>query len=167
MIRLAAAACAAVLFVLPVLTATIPAVMVAGVVGLLLAAVGIVTLWRWPVTSAACVFLTDYAAALWLADAPVSAGSAAAFGFSLLLLLEAVEVARCMRHATVDASVARSQIVHWIGFGVATLVATWLAMPVAGALAGLVPFAAAPFVAAAAALGAVLALAAAALRPRR
>jgi hypothetical protein len=167
MIRLAASAGAAVLFVLPILTATIPAVMVAGVVGLLLAAMGIATLWRWPVTSAACVFLTDYAAALWLADAPVSVGSAAVFGFSLLLMLEAVEVARCMRHATVDASVARSHIAHWIGFGVATLVATWLAMPVAAGLAGLVPLAAAPFVAAAASLGAVLALAAAALRPRR
>jgi len=167
MIRLAAAVCAAVLFVLPVLTATIPAVMVAGVVGLLLAAVGIVTLWRWPVTSAACVFLTDYAAALWLADAPVRIGGAAGFGLSLLLLLQSVELARCMRRATVDASVARSQIAHWAGFGIATLATASLAMPVASALAGLVPFTAAPFVAAAAALGAVLALVATVLRPRR
>ena len=162
MIRLAAAGFAAVLFVLPVLTAPIPAVMVAGLIGLLLAATGIATLWRWPVTAAACFFLTDYATALWLADAPVSIGAAAGFGLSLLLLLEAVELARCMRHATVDGSVARSQIAHWIGFGVATLVTTLLAMPVAAAFAGLVPF-----VAAAAALGAVLALAATVLRPRR
>ena len=166
MIRLAAAAFAAVLFVLPVLTAAVPVVTVAGLVGLLLAVLGIATLWRWPVTSAACVFLTDYAAALWLADAPVSVGGAAGFGLSLLLLLQSVELARCMRHATVDAGVARSQIAQWIGFGVATLVTTLLAMPVAAALAGLVPFAAAPFVAAAATLGTVLALAAAVLRPR-
>jgi hypothetical protein len=167
MIRLAAAAFAVVLFVLPVLTAPIPAVMVAGVIGLLLAAVGIATLWRWPVTAAACVFLTDYAAALWLADAPLSVGGAAGFGLSLLLLLEAVELARCMRHATVDASVTRSQLAHWIGFGIATLVTASLALPVAASLAGLVPFSAAPFVAAAAALGAVLALATTVLRPRR
>ena len=167
MIRLAAAGFAAVLFVLPVLTAAVPAVTVAGLIGLLLAALGIATLWRWPVTSAACIFLTNYAAALWLADAPVSVGGGAGFGLSLLLLLQSLELARCMRHATVDAGVARSQIAQWVGFGVATLVTTLLAMPVAATLAGLVPFAAAPFVAAAAALGAVLALAATVLRPRR
>lgn len=167
MIRFAAAAFAAVLFILPVLTAAEPAVMAAGLIGLLLAAVGIATLWRWPVTSAACVFLTDYAMALWLADAPVSVGGAVAFGLALLLLLEAMELARCMRHATVDAGVARSQIAQWIGFSLAALLMTSLAMPVAATLAGLVPFAAAPVVAAAAALGAVLALAATVLRPRR
>lgn len=167
MIRFAAAAFAAILFVLPALTAAVPAVLAAGLIGLLLAAVGIVTLWRWPLTSAACVFLTDYAAALWLTGAPVSVGGAAGFGLSLLLLLESVELARCMRHATVAAGVARSQIVLWIGFGAATLVTTWLAMPVATTLARLVPFAAAPVVAATAALGAVLALATTVLRPRR
>jgi hypothetical protein len=167
MIRFAAAVFAAVLFALPALTAAEPAVMAAGLIGLLLAAVGIASLWRWPVTSAACVFLTDYAMALWLADAPVSVGGAVGFGLSLLLLLEAMELARCMRHATVDAGVARAQIAQWIGFSLAALLTTSLAMPVAATLAGLVPFAAAPVVAAVAALGAVLALAATVLRPRR
>ena len=167
MIRLPAAAPAAVLFVVPVLTATVPAVAVLALIGLLLAAVGVATLWRWPVTSAACVFLTDYAVALWLADAPVSVAVAAGFGLSLLLLLQSVELARCMRHATVDAGVARSLVTRWFGFGAAMLVATLLAMPPAFALAALVPYAAAPFVAAAGALGAVLALAATVLRARR
>lgn len=167
MIRLPAAALGAVLFVVPVLTATVPAVAVLGLIGLLLVAVGIATLWRWPVTSAACVFLTDYAAALWLADAPVSVAVAAGFGLSLLLLLQAVELARCMRHATVDAGVVRSLVSRWIGFGAAMLVVTFSAMPLAIPLAALVPFVAAPFVAAAGVLGAVLALAATVLRPRR
>jgi hypothetical protein len=65
MIRLAAVLFALVLFVVPLLTAAMPAVAAAGLMGLLLAAVGIAGLWRWPVTAAACVFLTDYAAALW------------------------------------------------------------------------------------------------------
>ena len=167
MIRLPAAALAAVLFVVPVLTATVPAVAVLALIGLLLAAVGIATLWRWPVTSAACVFLTDYAAALWLADAPVSVTVAAGFGLSLLLLLQSVELARCMRHATVDAGVARALVRRWVGFGVAMLVVTFSAMPLAIPLAALVPFTTAPFVAAAGVLGAVLALAATVLRPRR
>jgi len=167
MIRLPAAALAAVLFVVPVLTATVPAVAVLALIGLVLAAVGIATLWRWPVTAAACVFLTDYAAALWLADAPVSVAVAAGFGLSLLLLLQSVELARCMRHAAVDAGVARSLVSRWSGFGVAMLVVTFSALPLAIPLAALVPFAAAPFVAAAGVLGAVLALAATVLRLRR
>ena len=72
-----------------------------------------------------------------------------------------------MRHATGDAGLARSQIIHWFGFAAATLAATFSAMPVATALAALMPFAAAPVVAAAGALGAVLALAATVIRPRR
>ena len=59
-----------------------------------------------------------------------------------------------MLHATVDAGLARSQIIHWFGFAAATLAATFSAMPVATALAALMPFAAAPVVAAAGALGA-------------
>jgi len=167
MIRLPAAAFAAVLFVVPVLPAAVPVVTVLGLIGLLLAAVGIATLWRWPVTSAACVSLTDYTAALWLTDAPVSVAAAAGFGLSLLLLLQSIELARCMRHATVDAGSARSIIARWCGFGAVMLVATLSAMPLAIPLAALVPHAAAPFVAAAGVLGAVLALTATVLRPRR
>jgi hypothetical protein len=72
-----------------------------------------------------------------------------------------VELARCVRHAAVDAGVVRSQIVRWTGFAAATLAATMLVMALAGPVAASVPFAAAPFVAAAGALGVVLALAAA------
>jgi hypothetical protein len=97
----------------------------------------------------------------------VSVTVAAGFGLSLLLLLQSVELARCMRHATVDAGVARSLVTRWFGLGAATLVATFSAMPLAIPLAALVPFAAAPFVAAAGVLGAVLVLAATVLRPRR
>ena len=167
MIRLPAAALATVLFIVPVLTAPVPAVTVLALIGLVLGAAGIVTLWRWPVTAAACVFLTNYAAALWLANAPVSVPIAAGFGLSLLLLLQSVELARCMRHATVDAGVARALVRRWVGFGAAMLLVTFSAMPLAIPLAALVPYAAAPLVAAAAALGAVLALAATVLRSRR
>ena len=50
MIRLSAAAFALVLFWAPLRAAPIPAVVVTGLVGLLLAAAGIVTLRRGPVT---------------------------------------------------------------------------------------------------------------------
>ena len=160
MIRLPAVAFTGVLFVVPLLTAPIRAVAVTGLLGLLLVTVGIATLWRWPFTAAACVFLTDYAAALWVAGASVSIVVAAGFGLSLLFLFQSVELARRVRHAAVDAGVVRSQLVGWMGFGAATLAATMLVMAIAGAVAASVPFAAAPFAAAAGALGVVLALAA-------
>ncbi len=161
MIRPPAVAFAVVLFVVPLLTAPIPAVAVTGLIGLLLAAVGIATLWRWAVTAAACVLLIDHAAALWVAGASVSVVGATGFGLSLLFLFQSVELARCVRHAAVEIGVVRSQIVYWMGFGTATLAATMLVMALAGPVAASVPFAAAPFVAAAGVLGVVLALAAA------
>lgn len=161
MTRLPASAFAVILFVVPFLTAPIPAVAVTGLIGLLLAAVGIAALWRWPITAAACVFLIDYTAALWVAGASVSVVGAAGFGLSLLFLFQSTELARCVRHATVDAGVVRSQIVRWVGFGAAALAATMLVMALAGPVVASVPFAAAPFAAAAGALGVVLALAAA------
>jgi hypothetical protein len=161
-IRLPAVAFAGVLFAVPLLTAPIRPVIVPGLIGLLLATVGIVTLWRWPATAAACMFLTEYAAALWIAGVPASVVGAAAFGLSLLFLLQAVELARCLRHAAARGTgVVRSQLTWWMGFGAATLAATLLVMALAGTLAASVPFAAAPFVTAAGALGVVLALAAA------
>lgn len=161
MIRFPAVAFAVVLFVVPLLTAPIPALAVTGLIGLLLAAVGIAALWRWPITAAACVFLIDYATALWVAGASVSLLGAAGFGLSLLFLFQSVEMARCVRRAAVDAGVVRSQIVYWTGFGAATLAATMLVMAPAGPVAASIPFAAAPLVAAVGALGIMLALAAA------
>ena len=132
MIRLAAVLSALVLFSVPLLTAAMPAVAAAGLMGLCLAAVGIAGLWRWPVTAAACVFQTDYAAALWVAGASLSVVGAAGFGLSLLLLLQSVELGRRLRHATVEASVLRSQIARGVGFGAATLGATLLVTALAG-----------------------------------
>ena len=87
MIRLPAAAFAVALFWAPLRAAPIPPVAVAGLVGLLLAAAGIATLRRGWTTAAACVFLTDYAGALWIAGGPPHIGGAAGFGLSLLFLL--------------------------------------------------------------------------------
>jgi len=80
MIRLLAAAFAVVLSAAPVLIMPVPAVAVIALVGLLLATVGVAALWRWPVTAAACVFLADYAASLWVAAGPVNVAGAAGFG---------------------------------------------------------------------------------------
>jgi hypothetical protein len=165
MIRLAAATFALVLFAVPLLTAARPVVAVPGAFGLLLAVVGIASLWRWPMTAAACVFVTDYALALWVAGPSVSVVGAAGFGLALLLLLHSAEVARRARHAAVDAGVVRSQLAGWAIFGVATLGTAMLVMALARGVAAAVPFTAAPLLAAAGALGVMLALAVAVTRP--
>ena len=157
--RLAAAAFAGVLFVVPYLTAPIQLVAVPGVIGLLLATLSIVTLWRWPITAAACVFVSDYALALWVIEPPVSVIGAASFGLALLLLLRWVELARCARHAAVDAGVVRSQIIGSMALGASILGMAMLIMALARGLAAAVPLTAAPLLAAAGALGVVLALA--------
>jgi hypothetical protein len=157
--RPAAASFAAVLFVVTCLTAPIQMVAVPGVIGLLLATLSIVTLWRWPVTAAACVFVSDYALALWVTGPTVSVVGAASFGLALLFLLQSVELARCARHAAVDAGVVRSQIVGWMAFGAAILGTAVVIVALARDLAAAVPFTAAPLLAAAGALGVVLALA--------
>jgi hypothetical protein len=161
MTRLAPAAFAVVAFVVPLLTARSAPVIAAGLFGVLLAAVGIATLWRWPVTAAACVFMTDFAAALWLAGSPLSLVRATAFGLALLLLLESAELARCTRRSMVDVAVLRSQIVGWVAFAAGTLAAAMLVLALAGGLVAAIPVAMAPFIAAAGALGVVLTLAAA------
>lgn len=158
MIRVPAAVFALVLFAIPWLTAPVRPILVIGVLGLVAAAVGIGGLWRWPVTAAACLFLLDYAAALWLARAPMRVDSAVAFGLALLLLLESIELGRALRRATIETRVVRSQLTAWSGFAVATLAATLLGLSLAGAFVASIPFAAAPFIAGAAALGVILAL---------
>ena len=135
--------------------------------------------WRWQPWASHALAVARHRGGLPLPDrlrggAPARLGRpgalprhvAAGFGLSLLLLLQSTELARCVRHATVDAGLARSQIIHWFGFAAAAPAATFSAMPVAIALAALMPFAAAPVVAAAGALGAVLALAATVIRPQ-
>jgi hypothetical protein len=166
-IRLAAASSAVALFAVSLVTAPIPVVAGLGMIGVLLAAAGIATLWRWPITAAAGVFATDYALALWVAKSPVGIVSAVGFGLALLLLLQSVELARCARRATVDAGVMRSQLVGWTGFAVMTLGTTMLLMVLARGVAEAIPFAAAPLIAAAGALSVVLALALALTRVAR
>jgi hypothetical protein len=160
-IRLPAMILAGILFVVPVLTAPMRAVTVIGVIGLLLAAVGVAGFWRWPITAAACVFLTDYAAALWVTGAPLGVVGAVGFGLALVFLLQSAERGRCARHATVHAGVVRSQMGQWIGFGAVALAATMLVATLADVVGQLVPFTAAPFLAAAGALGVALVLVAA------
>ena len=165
-VHLPSLAFAAVLFTVPALTARESIVAAAGSLGALLALLGAATLWRWPTTAAACVFLASYAGALWLAGARVDLGGALAFGLALLFMLQAAELARCVRDATVVPGLVRAQLLRVTASGAATLVVAVLALPVASALASLVPFAAAPVVAAAGALGVVLAVAAALARSR-
>ena len=167
MIRLAALAFALVLGIIPSAVAPIKPVILGGGLGLALAMVGIGGLWRSPLLAAACVFVVDYAGALWLARAPLGVGGAVAFGLALLLLLASSELARGCRRATVDARAIRSQLAAWLGFTTATLGATLLGLSLAGGLAASIPFAAAPFLAGLAALGAVWALAAIVKRPAR
>ena len=167
MIRIPAAVLALVLFAIPCAIAPLKPVVVVGVLGLALAAAGIGALWPWLVIAAACVLSTEYATALVLARAPLGVGSALAFGLALALLLASIALGRGLRHATVNARVIRSQIAVWLGFITATLGATLLGLSLAGGLAASIPFAAAPFLAALAALGVVLALAAIIKRPAR
>ena len=164
MIRLAAVVAAIVLLVVPLRVMPIHVVIGPGVVALVLALLGIVTLWRWPVTAAACLFVADYAFALAIAGPAVSLWPAAGFGLALLGLLHSVELARCTQRAAVHRDVARSQSLGWLAFTAGTGAVTTLAMVVARGLAPTLPFTAAPLLAAAGALGLVLALAAA-LRP--
>jgi hypothetical protein len=159
MSRVPAAGFALVLAAVPVALAPAPVTAAAGLVALLLTAVGLATRWRWPVTAAAGVFLADYALALWLAGAPLNVPGAAGYGLSLLLLLQCAELARSARRAMVDPGVARALLVRWLGFGAATLGTAVLVTALAGAVLGAIPSASAPLVAAAGALGVVLALA--------
>ena len=167
MIRIPATVFALVLFVIPFVVAPMKPVAVVGGLGLVLAGAGIGGLWRWPVTSAACVFLIEYAVALSVARASLRVGGGVAFGLALLLLLESIELGRGLRRATVDARVIRSQVTAWLGFTTATLGATLLGLTLAGDLAASIPFAAAPFPAGLAALGVVFALVALVKSPAR
>src|SRR5262245_6998122 len=159
MIRLAVASFAIALAGAPLLVAPEKVVGVAGSVGLLLAAVGIATPWRWPVTAAACLFLVEYALALLVAGAPANIVAAAAFGLGLVFLMESADLAIRTRRAAADRGVIWSQLGHWIGLASAVLVAALLAVAVAHGLAAFLPFAATPFLAAAGALGTMIGLA--------
>jgi hypothetical protein len=159
MTRLVTLAAALALCFVPPLTAPLPAVIVASAVGLIVAALGIVTLWRWPITAAACVFLSDYAAALWVTDAAVGVVGAAGVGLALLVMVHSGELARGARRATLDARVVRSQAVRGAALAAATLGTALLVAVVSRVIAGTLPLVFAPLLAAAGALGVVLAIA--------
>lgn len=165
--RLLAGALAVVLSGVPFLMVPVRAVAVTGGIGVFLVVVGVAARWRWPITAAACVFVTAYTATLWVTDAPVSVLGAAAFGLALLVLLQSAELGRSMHRAAVSAGVVRSQVVRWIGFSAATLAAAMLVTALASAGAASIPSAAAPFLAAAGALGVILAVTAAVIRVAR
>lgn len=164
MMRVAPAIAAVILFAVPYQATPTAVVAGAGTLALLLAALGIVTLWRWPVTAAACTFLTAYALALWLAGPALRILGAVAFGLALLLLLQSLEVARCARRAVVDAGVVRSQLVAWTGLAATLLGTTVVVIVLARGMAGAIPFTVAPVIAAAGGLGVLLVLAAALTR---
>lgn len=165
--RLPVPAFALVLFALTFRVAPIEPVAVIGLVAVLLAVVGIVMPWRWPIVTAACMFIANHAIALWVTDAPVSVLGAAGFGLAQLGLLQSADLGRCVREATVSEGVLRSQIVCWVGFATLTLASTMLGLAVAGPLGAALPAAAAPILAAVGALGVVTALAVAAAHAGR
>jgi hypothetical protein len=167
MMRLLTAVLAVLLFLVPLSIA--PVARVAGVVlvGLALAAMAMLWLRSWLATAAACAFLTGYASALWMAAAPVNVHVAAGFGLALLLFVQSGELARRARHAAVAPAVVRALIGRGLGLGGAGAVVAILAMAVARPLAWPMPLEAAPFLAAAGALGVVLVLAAILMRLAR
>jgi len=161
--RLGAAGFTLVAFVLPLLTARPRALVLTDVVGLLLATIGLITLWRWAATAAACLLLVSYAVALWLAARPPSAVGPTIFGLALLGLLQSIELGRTLRRATIEASVVRSQLLGWTGFAMGVVAGVMLLAAAARGVAAIIPLTVAPFLAAAGALG-VLATVAAMLR---
>jgi hypothetical protein len=167
MMQILAVLAAGGLFVAAVLSAPVPAVAALATVGLLLAGAGIIGAWPRIVGAAAAVSVTAYAIALGISAAPVRVLAGAGFGVALLLLLQCADLARRTRHARIGADVLRTQAGAWIGLGAGTLGAAMLGMALAQSLAGSLPHSAAAPVAAAAALGIVMAIAALMVRGRR
>jgi hypothetical protein len=168
MIRLVPAAIALAAFAVPLAAATHRVVAGVGLVGLLLVAVGIVALWRWPFSAAAAVFLGEYGAALLLAgDAPPSLVASVGFGLAILLLLQSSDLAVRARRAIGGLAVLRAQLARWLVLGGGGLAGAALSVGLAIVLAPLLAAAAAPFLAGAAALGIVVVAAAIVVRAAR
>jgi hypothetical protein len=166
--RLVPAAVALSAFAVPLVVTAHRVVAGIGLVGLLLVAVGTVALWRWPFTSAAAVFLVEYAAALLLAgEAPSNLVVAVGVGVAVLLLLQAADLAIRARQAIGGLAVLRAQLARWLVLGGGGLVGSALGVGLAIALAPLLPPAAAPFLAGAGALGIVVIVAAIVVRASR
>jgi len=164
---IAPVAFALVLFALTLRTALIEPLIVIGMAALALVLVGLLLPWRWPFVTAACLFLTGHALALWGMDAPVDVPGGLGFGLGLLFLLHSAHAGRAMRGASVGAGVLREQIAGWVRFAVVALLAAMLAMGLAAPLSGVLPAALAPLLAAASAVGVVTAVVLAATRVGR
>ena len=159
MIRLVTLSVAVALFFAAPVTTPHPSVIAGSALALVLAIVGIVTLWRWALTAAACLYLSAYAGARWLASASLDILSGAGVGVALVLLIHSAELARLARGSTTDARLIRSQVGGWIGFAAETLGAAFVVTTLARVVAATVPFAGAALLAGAGALGVVLSLA--------
>jgi len=156
--------CALTLLLLTLRRAPIEPLVAIGLVAFTLVVVGLLMPWRWPIVTAACLFLTGHALALWGMDAPSDIPGGLGFGLALLFLLHAGHTGRAMRGARVGVRVLREQIAGWVRFAVVALLAAMLGMGLAAPLSGLLPGALAPLLAAASAVGVVVALALAATR---
>jgi hypothetical protein len=167
MMRGLAVVLACALFVLPLLSAPRPFIVVIGLVAAVLALVGIAVRWRWAVTAAACAFLVEYASALSVSAAPVDFLRAAGFGLALLLLLHTVDFARRVGSTAVDPTVRLAHLRRWLTVGGGTLTATVFVLAMTGLVGPVVPLAVAPLAAALGAFGAILALAAMVRRSAR
>lgn len=154
MMRLAAAASAVALYVLMAFTSSLG--VVAGLAGLLPAAVAIVGRWRSMAVVAACAFLAVYTAALSIEGVPPAAAPALGLGLGLVVFLEAVDLSARLRGATVEGGVARAMLGRWIGLGGGVLVVATLAVAMAGPLVASLPHAVSPLVAAVGALACVV-----------
>ena len=154
MIRLVAALSAVGLYAVVALTS--PQVMLAGLAGLLLAAVSILARWRWLGVVAACGYLVVYTAALSIERAAPRVAPALALGLGLVVFLDALDLSARLHGASVDDGVVWSAARRWIGLGLGVVVPAMLTLAMAGPLAAILPVATSPLVAAAGALGCVL-----------
>lgn len=158
MIRLVAALSALVLCVVVALAS--PLVVAAALAGLLPAAVSILARWRGLAAVTACGYLVVYAAALAIERAAPSVVPALALGLALVVFLDAVDLSARLRAATIGVGVVRSALGRWVGLGLGVVMTAMLTLAMAGPLAGILPVAASPLVAAAGALASVLIVAA-------
>lgn len=136
----------------PVGLAPVASVTSMAAVGALLVGLGLGLGWRWPVSAAACLLVADYAAALWLVDAPADIVAAAGFGLAVLFVLEASDLAGRARGAAVRAGIVRATLVRTAAVGAATLATVTVCAALVTSLASALPPLATPWLAAAAGL---------------
>lgn len=155
MMRLAAGLFSGAVFLLPLIVTPTRTVLLIGVAGTICAALAIVTLRRRLSTLAACAFVTQQAIAVWERGGAVDVVGAIGFGLALLLMLQSMDVARCVHGATVGRGVIVAQCARWAGLAFIMVLAAGGAVPAARVLARNVPAAFAPVLAVVGALAAL------------